>query len=341
MLGATVAAAETTLPCRQPQIAVSDRALHVVCGTPTSLLIARSENGGQTFTTPTTIDLTGHLALGMHRGPRIVTLGDTLIVSAIVGEQGGGKDGDVLVWRSVDRGQHWSAPVTINRVAGSAREGLHAMAAGGSTVAAAWLDLREKGTTLATAVSRDGGATWDSDVVAYRSPTGTICQCCHPSLVVEASGRISAMFRNEREGARDMYVIASADNGRTWTGAEKLGDGTWPLKACPMDGGGLGIDARGSLVAAWRRDQTVYLVSPGSPEVALGAGVNPTLAMTDAGPLVAWNSAEGLMLKRSDANASLVDAHGKFAALAATPGGVVVAYERGAASVVRQLARRN
>jgi hypothetical protein len=340
LFGAAIAAAETTLPCRQPQIAVSDRTLHVVCGTPSSLLIARSEDGGQTFTTPTTLDLTGHLALGMHRGPRIVALGDTLVVSAIVGEQGGGSDGDVLVWRSVDRGRHWSAPVTINRVAGSAREGLHAMAADASTVAAAWLDLREKGTTLATAVSRDGGASWDTDVVAYRSPTGTICQCCHPSLVV-ASGQISAMFRNEREGARDMYVIASADNGRTWTGAEKLGDGTWPLKACPMDGGGLGIDLRGSLVATWRRDQTVYLVFAGSPEVALGAGVNPTLAMTAAGPLVVWNGAEGLMLKRPDAGASLVDAHGKFAALAASPAGVVLAYERGAASVVRQLERRN
>ena len=149
------------------------------------------------------------------------------------------------------------------------------------------------------------------------------------------------MFRNERDGARDMHVIASADNGRTWTGAQKLGDGTWPLKACPMDGGGLGSDPRGKLVATWRRDQTVYLVFPGSPEVALGAGVNPTLAMTADGPLVAWNSAEGLMLKRPDTSASLVDAQGKFAALAATPGGVVLAYERGAASVVRQLERRN
>jgi hypothetical protein len=336
LFSATIAAAETTLPCRQPQMASSGTAVYVVCGTPTSLLIARSEDGGRTVTPPATVGITGHLALGMHRGPRIVALGDTLIVSAVVGAHGGGKDGDVLVWRSVDKGRHWSPPVKINGVAGSAREGLHAMAASGTTVAAAWLDLREKGTTLATAVSSNGGVTWESDVVAYRERTGTICQCCHPSLVVDASGRITAMFRNERDGARDMYLIASADNGRTWTGAEKLGTGTWPLKACPMDGGGLAVDTGGRLVATWRREQTVYLVSPGSAEVALGGGTNPTLAMSAAGPVVAWNGADGLMLKPAKAGASLVDAQGRFAAVAETPGGVVLAFERGAEVVVRR-----
>ena len=60
------------------------------------------------------------------------------------------------------------------------------------------------------------------------------------------------------------------------------------------------------------------------------------MARTVAGPIVAWNGAGGLMIKPSDAEAALVDPHGKFAALATTPGGVLLAFERGAEVVVRR-----
>jgi hypothetical protein len=338
--------AETVLPCRQPQLAATGTTVYVACGTSTSILIARSEDAGRTFGSATTVATVPGLSLGNHRGPRIVALGDTLVLSAIVGEAGGGgrhtsqghqpaQDVDLLAWRSIDRGRTWSAPVKVNDVAASAREGLHAMAGYDTTVAAAWLDLRENGTTLVVAVSKDGGAHWGPNVVAYRSPSGSICQCCHPSLATDWTGRIVAMFRNAVDGARDMYVIGSRD-GRTWTGGEKLGQGTWALKSCPMDGGAIAYDHHGNAVSTWRRDQTVYLAWAGAAEVAIGAGVNPTLAITSDGPLVAWNGTEGLMVKKPDATASLVDAQGKFAALISTPGGVVLAYERGEEAVVRQ-----
>jgi hypothetical protein len=341
LAGAAAASAETTLPCRQPQLSVSGPSVYVVCGTPTSLLVARSDDGGRALAPQAAIDITGQLALGSHRGPRIVALGNTLVVTAIVGDQGGGKDGDVLAWRSVDGGQHWSTPIRINRVVGSAREGLHAMTGYGETVVAAWLDLREKGTTLVVAVSTDGGAHWGRDAVAYRSPSGGICECCHPSLATDRSGRIVAMFRNVADGARDMYVIGSHDNGRTWTGARKLGKGTWSLNACPMDGGAIAFDGQGNAVSTWRRDQQVYLGWAGSAESAIGHGVNPTMIVTGAGPLVAWNGTDGLMIKPSDGKPTLVDPQGRFAALASIAGGVVIAFERDATSVVRPIERRN
>lgn len=335
-LAATVTAgAETTLPCRQPQLAVSGPTVYVACGTAAAVLVARSDDRAESFGPAVTIPITGHLSLGNHRGPRIVALGDTVIVTAIVGAQGGGKDGDLLAWRSVDGGRHWSAPIRINDVEAAAREGLHAMAGEGGMVAVAWLDLREKGTTLVVAASTDGGAHWGPDVVAYRSPSGTICQCCHPSLATDGSGRLVAMFRNSLEGARDMYVIESVDKGRTWTGARKIGQGTWPLTACPMDGGAV-ADEAGAVVSVWRRDQTVYLARDGAPEVAAGQGVNPAMAMTATGPIVAWNGVDGLMIKPPEAEARLVDARGKFAALATTAGGVVLAFERGTDVVVRR-----
>ena len=337
LLVASSAAAETTLPCHQPQLAVERHTVYVACGTPTSLIVARSENNGESFLPSATIPIAGHLSLGHHRGPRVVALGDIVVVTAIVGEVGGSKDGDLLAWRSTDRGKSWSKPVKVSDMAGAAREGLHAMAAGGAVIATAWLDLRGQGTTLAVAVSADGGLTWKPNVIAYRSPTGTICQCCHPSLVVERSGRITAMFRNERDGARDMYVISSGDGGHTWDNARKLGNGTWMLKACPMDGGGLVLDAKGHLQSTWRREQTLYLSAPGAAEVALAAGVNPALAIAGGGPIVLWNGADGLTVQVTDGKPQLVDRAGRFGAIVVTgSGATVVAFERGDAAVVRQ-----
>jgi len=336
VLSAAVSQAETILPCRQPQLAAHGRDVFVACGTEKSILVARSADGGRTFGAPVTVATPRSLALGARRGPRIVSLGDTLVVTAIVGELGGGKDGDVVAWRSADRGRVWSGPTRLNDVANAAREGLHTMSAAANTIAVAWLDLRERGTTLVVSVSTDDGQHWGPDVVAYRSPSGSICECCHPSIAVGPPGSLIAMFRNNLQGARDMYVVGSTDAGLSWSAATKLGNGTWPLKACPMDGGALAVDASGAAVTAWRREQTVYVTTPGNEEKAIGSGVNPALALAAAGTTIAWNDVEGLTMQPPAGTPELIDARGKFASLVSSEGGVVVAYERGAETVVRR-----
>jgi hypothetical protein len=74
----------------------------------------------------------GTLALGRHRGPRISIAGDALVVTAILGSKVDG--GDLLAWRSTDDGRTWSAPVRLNSVADSAREGLHGLGGAGALV---------------------------------------------------------------------------------------------------------------------------------------------------------------------------------------------------------------
>ncbi|HEV7302416.1 MAG TPA: hypothetical protein VGN72_23960 [Tepidisphaeraceae bacterium] len=34
-----------------------------------------------------------------------------------------------------------------------------------------------------------------------------------------------------------MFTVTSADGGQTFSEATKLGEGTWKINACPMDGG--------------------------------------------------------------------------------------------------------
>ena len=327
--------AETTLPCRQPQVAAAGSEVYVACGTADAILVARSSNGGHDFAAPITVATVTGLALGGHRGPRVVIAGDALVVTAVVGKPGvtGGGSGDLVAWRSLDTGLTWTGPMVINDVPDAAREGLHAMASRGRTIAVAWLDLRAKGTRLYMAVSNDAGVTWGTDELAYQSPTGTICQCCHPSLAVADDRAIVVMFRNEQNGLRDMYVTRRQAG--HFTPAQKVGSGSWALAACPMDGGGVVVDDRGVITTTWRRDQTVYLAQPGKSEKAVGTGVNPAIALGPGGPYVAWNAAEGLSLRGpGDRKPMVIDAQGKFASLATGAGSVIVAYESGSSSVV-------
>jgi hypothetical protein len=281
----------------QPQLAAAGERVALVFGEGHTIYFAGSGDGGRTFSSPVAVPSHGSLALGRHRGPRIAIAGEALVVTAIVaGEPGAG---DLFAWRSTDDGHSWSAPVRLNHVAASAREGLHGLSGGGRVVTAAWLDLRVPGTHLRAAVSNDAGATWSEDRLVYESPSGTICQCCHPSAAVSPKGDVSVMFRNSLEGSRDLYLTTSHDGGHTFEPAAKLGNGTWELDGCPMDGGALGVDGRGAIATVWRCEKEVFFARPGQPEERIGTGRDPAIALVRND---AWSVAF-----RDDDGVSLID----------------------------------
>lgn len=325
---------------RQPQLAADGRQVVLVFGAGNAVYAARSTDQGQHFSAPVKVAEQGHLSLGMHRGPRVAVTPQAIVVSAIAGEKGGGADGDLLAWRSTDGGQTWSRPARVNDVPGAAREGLHAMAGQGSLLYAAWLDLRTKGTRLYGSVSRDSGATWSANKLIYESPSGTICQCCHPTVTLDGHGGIWVMFRNSVEGARDLYVTHSADGGKTFSPAQKQGTGTWMLNACPMDGGALTVNAKGQLTSIWRREKQIYLSAENSRETLLGDGKDPQLAATARGAYAAWTRGTQVVAQGpGQAQPSVVDTEGAYIQLLPLPGGeVLAAWESKGAIVVQPLA---
>jgi hypothetical protein len=277
---------------KQPQVAVSkDGTVHLVFGVGETVQYARSTDGGQTFSKPGEAFRVSNMPLGRRRGPRVVAVEGAVVVTAIGGQQGKGRDGDVEAWRSIDGGKSWSGPVRVNDVAASAREGLHAMAAGpDGAVWCTWLDLREKQMEIYAAKSTDGGATWSSNICVYRSPDGHVCECCHPSIAVDRNG-VHVMFRNWLDGNRDMYVATSKDGGQSFSDATKLGLGVWKLDACPMDGGMLASGENGTLVTVWRRDKQVFYASTaGGKEQLLGTGEQPWVSSSPSGPIIVWTS---------------------------------------------------
>lgn len=210
LLALRLAPTDTAVPNRQPQLAASDGTVALVFGSGNTVWFSRSADNGRNFSRPVAIADLPILALGRHRGPRVVFSGQTIIVSAIGGPTP--QTEELVSWRSQDGGAHWSNPVVIDDSRGAAREGLHAMAvdaAGG--LAAVWLDLRSKGTRLYGAFSRDAGATWSKNALIYESPGGTICQCCDPSIAAVAPGEFAVMWRNCLGGMRDMYLLRLRD----------------------------------------------------------------------------------------------------------------------------------
>jgi hypothetical protein len=326
---------------RQPQAAVAgDGTIHVVFGNENAIYSTRSRNG-DVFSVPVKVGEVGALALGVRRGPRIAA-GKNLVVTAIGGDIGGGKDGDVLAWHSADSGATWQGPVRVNSVRASAREGLHHLTASpDGTVYCVWLDLRNKRMEVFGAASTDGGVTWVHEQCVYAAPDGSVCECCQPAAAFDPKGGLHVMWRNQIAGRRDMYIAHSNDGGKTFGPAALLGTGAWQLNACPMDGGALAADGSGRVETIWRRDRTVYRCAPGTPEEALGTGEQGWVAAGPGGFYHTWlESRPGtIKVRRPGTHQPITLAtHASDPVLASSPTGgqpVVLVWEEGKPGAMR------
>lgn len=324
------------VPSHTPQLAASENVVALAYGAGKSLYVAVSANQGKDFSEPVKVAEATILPLTRHRGPRIAISNGTIIVTAVTGNtvatgphaHGLPSDGDLFAWRSTDSGKSWSAAVRINDVPAAAREGLHTLASDGKgRVFAAWLDLRNEGTRLYGAWSEDSGATWSADNKLYESADGTICQCCSPTAEFAGNGNLDVMFRNALGGARDLYLLSATSNKRSFGKAQKLGNGTWMLNACPMDGGGI-AHADGEAVTAWRREREIYLAKPGETETRLGEGQDVALAASGAGIYALWVQSSQLV-SWVDGKTETLAAKAAMPALVALPeGGALAAWEQ-------------
>ncbi len=244
-------------------------------------------------------------------------------------------DGELIAWRSTDGGSTWSKGTSINDVPKAATEGLHGLAADANGhLFAAWLDKRDGGTKLYGSRSDDGGLTWSKNVLIYASPDGTICECCHPSVAID-NGKALVMWRNWLGGSRDMY-LAKSNDGSGFAKPQKLGQGTWKINGCPMDGGGMVSSANG-LITAWRREHSIFLDRPGEAEVKIGEGTDVALAAGKLGTYAVWVTPESLEYRGpSDKAARALGVKGAFPTIAAlSDGSAIVAYEDDGKIIVR------
>lgn len=326
-----LAEGEGNLSPAQPQACIgSDGATYVVFGVGGEVAFCKSVDAARTFNAPRNVVAVPNMSLGMRRGPRIAVSEASLVITAIGGQKGKGQDGDLLAWRSADGGESWSGPSPVNDVPASAREGLHAMAASpDGSFWCVWLDLRSKKTELYAARSRDGGASWSDNLLVYRSPGGSICECCHPSIAIDERG-IHVMFRNSIAGDRDLYLVSSRNQGATFGPAIALSRDRWTLNACPMDGGMLASDGAGTITAVWRREGQLFRSSIDLGqyrvirEEPIGEGEQAWVASSSRGPIMVWTEGRAgqLRMKREwESEARVLDRRARDPILVSRPGG--------------------
>ena len=220
-------AAETTWPCRQPQLAVERHTVYVACGTPTSMIVARSENNGEFVRAAGDDPDRGSACRSATIAARASSRWATrVVVTAIVGEVGGGKDGDLLAWRSTDRGATWSAAGQGQR---RGRRGARGPARDGS-----WRHHHRGG------VARSPGARarrWSSPVSARRraslgGPTSSpIARRPAPSASAAIRRSSSDAVRSDhrdvpqrsRGRARHVRGLVRPMAGTTWDDGEEAG----------------------------------------------------------------------------------------------------------------------
>jgi hypothetical protein len=253
------------------------------------VFVVSSTDGGATFTPAVKVAALPKLMLGNRRGPRIAAHGNRLTVTLVSDE--------LVAFSSTDGGQTWSQPVTINSVTTCAREGLHDLAvAPDGRLFVTWLDLRNGKMELWGAWSQDGGRAWGANEQVYKSPDKSICECCHPSALFDADGTLAVMWRNSIEGSRDMWMTTRAKSAQHFSSPRKLGESTWKLNACPMDGGRLLVLDDGKFGAVWQRNGQVFFTPDQGAEVTLGAGKQPVVISNEGKqPLVVWQQGTDLV----------------------------------------------
>ena len=263
--------------------------LHLVYGQDSTIYYAAASSR---FESPVAVATLPNLVAGAKRGPQVAVTDRYVVITAV------NRTGDVFAYSLDRRTRHWSSATRINDVPAIAKEGFQAVAgASDGTFHAVWLDLRgDRQNKIVGTTSHDGGRTWSANQTIYRSPDGSVCECCRVSLTARGSD-VYVQFRNWLGGSRDLYLAHSSDGGLTWAPAQKSGTGTWKLNACPMDGGAVVLTPSGQPLTAWRRDTVLYTCVPGQPEQRIIAGRNVTVAAGQSGTVLAWDAGGTVWLK--------------------------------------------
>ena len=250
-----------------PSLAVEGSNVYIAFASGDSIFCSYSTDKGQKFSSPVLVAILNGLVNVGGRGPQILSSKGQLLMAAP------DTTGNFHTWLRKKTENSWKEGGRINDLANIAKEGFLSLAANSQGhFFAVWLDLRsDKKNNIYGARSTDGGKTWLKNQLIYKSPEGSVCECCKPSVAMKDQ-QVAVMFRNNLKGNRDLYLIQSKDGGATFGIAQKLGEGSWKLNGCPMDGGGLMIENNNAIRTVWQREGNIYSCEPGKKETFISKG---------------------------------------------------------------------
>jgi hypothetical protein len=271
---------------RSPSLAAEGNDIYMAFPSGDSIFYSCSLDNGKHFSAPEFVTSLQDLMVGGGRGPQIISSKGQLLIAAP------SASGNIYTYMKMKAGSKWTEGSRINDIADKAKEGFVSLCSNGDgALFATWLDIRLNArNNIFGAGSSDGGRTWHKSQLIYESPDGSVCECCKPAVAMKGK-QVVVMFRNNLGGNRDLYVIQSGDRGVTFDHARKLGEGSWKLNGCPMDGGGLVINDDNTVRTVWRREGNIYENEPGKKEELITKGSQCTITGTTGKYYVAFINA--------------------------------------------------
>lgn len=137
---------------------------------------------------------------------------------------------------SKDGGNSWTSPTSVDTDTTKLTRGFFdAVLLANDEIAVAYLkDV--KGSTkheerdLRLAITKNGVFQAEKLIDAV------VCDCCNISMVVDESGALHMVYRDNNNDIRDMSHIVSKDNGTTFSTPKTLFADKWEIKGCPHAG---------------------------------------------------------------------------------------------------------
>lgn len=297
---------------KAPSIIAEGNTVYMTYASGDSILFCFSAYKGKSFSVPALVAVLPNLSVGGGRGPQVVLMGDQLIVAAA------DTKGDLYTFIKKKSALTWEAGGRINDIPEVAKEAFVSLAANSQgEVYAIWLDLRgDNKNKIAGSSSLDAGKTWSKNKIIYKSPDSTVCECCKPSVAMK-NKLVVVMFRNWMKGNRDLYIIQSKDGGSNFGKAQKLGEGSWKLNGCPMDGGGIVINSDNTINTVWRRQENVYRCEAGKKEEMIAVGKQCVIAGNNGNDFIALVD-EGKVYSIKPDGTKIEVGSGRYPQLAAT-----------------------
>jgi len=264
--------------------------VHIVYGSGDSIFYTYSKDNAKIFAKPSLVTVLPKVYTFATRGPQIAATKNGLVITAVT------SNGNIHSFYKTNESNRWTRGKGVNDVNDIAKEGLTGLSADGDHVVAVWLDLRNTNRNkIYSARSIDGGKSWLKNILVYASPDSTVCECCKPSVIIK-DDNVYVMFRNWLNGNRDLYLAKSRDGGKSFNKPFKLGNGSWRLKGCPMDGGGMAVNSKGDVQSVWQREGKIYAAMPGKPEKEIGEGRSCTMENINNKILYTWTEKGAIII---------------------------------------------
>ena len=239
-----------------------DGTLYVVFSQHGHIYLTRSHDLGNSFEAASVINRTPELIYddGENR-PKIVLGADRQVFVSWTHKTPGRYSGDVRFARSLDGGQTFDKPITVNSDRALISHRFDSLILDAQQrLYLIWIDKRDQaaaksnkqsytGAALYVAISDDAGTSFGPN----RKLVDHSCECCRIAVDRDPDGQVVALWRH-------VYPVNIRDHAIARVIAEDLpikgqpvraSDDDWLIDGCPHHGPDLSIDASGKVHMAW------------------------------------------------------------------------------------------